>query len=76
MRSSMSRWTARSAVAMRLSNIYTLYYRLRFVAGRLPGGEYAFGVERDRHRWLRSFDEAAPRRAEAAGLEPRPIAGV
>jgi SAM-dependent methyltransferase len=52
---------ARSAVVVLLPNIYTLYYRLRFLAGRLPGDKYAFSAERpgDRHRWLPSFEEAA-----------------
>jgi SAM-dependent methyltransferase len=63
---------ARSAVVVLLPNIYTLYYRLQFVAGRLPGDKYALGAEkpRDRHRWLPSFEEAARftrGRAEAAG---------
>jgi hypothetical protein len=63
---------ARSAVVVLLPNMYTLYYRLRFVTGRLPGDKYAFGAERprDRHRWLPSFEEAAQftrRRADAAG---------
>jgi Methionine biosynthesis protein MetW len=64
----------RSAVVVLLPNIYTLYYRLQFLSGRLPGSKYAFGPERpgDRHRWLPSFEEAAwftRRRAEAAGWQ-------
>jgi SAM-dependent methyltransferase len=63
---------ARSAVVILLPNMYTLYYRLRFVMGRLPGNKYAFGAEqpRDRHRWLPTFEEAAEftrQRADAAG---------
>jgi SAM-dependent methyltransferase len=52
---------ARTAVVVLLPNMYTLYYRLRFVAGRLPGDKYTLGAEnpRDRHRWLPSLEEAA-----------------
>lgn len=63
---------ARSAVVILLPNMYTLYYRLRFFTGRLPGDKYSFGAARprDRHRWLPNFEEAANftrGRAEAAG---------
>jgi SAM-dependent methyltransferase len=63
---------ARAAVVVLLPNMYTLYYRLRFVSGRLPGDKYSLTAtrRRDRHRWLPSFEEAADftrGRAEEAG---------
>ncbi len=51
---------ARNSVVVLLPNLYTLWLRLRYLAGR-TAGKYEFGPDnrRDRHRWLMNFDQAA-----------------
>jgi SAM-dependent methyltransferase len=51
---------ARNSVVVLLPNLYTLWLRLRYVAGK-TAGKYEFGPDQriDRHRWLMNFDQAA-----------------
>jgi SAM-dependent methyltransferase len=63
---------AHSAVVVLLPNVYSLYHRLRFLSGALPGDKYVFGPEprADRHRWVVNFNEAVSfthARSRAAG---------
>jgi SAM-dependent methyltransferase len=63
---------ARSAVVVLLPNVYSLYHRLQFLTGVMPGDKYIFGPEPrvDRHRWMVNFHQAVSfthARARAAG---------
>jgi SAM-dependent methyltransferase len=51
---------ARTAVVVLLPNVYSLYYRVRFLTGVMPGDKYIFGPELrvDRHRWMVNFHQA------------------
>ena len=63
---------ARSAVVVLLPNVFSLYHRLRFLTGVMPGDKYIFGPEPrvDRHRWMVNFHQAVSfthGRARSAG---------